>query len=271
MAFQRWWMASWGGSIVFFCWFEQERSRLEATSPPSNRKPGRFGNQADVFQEMTAMNEPGTVSVATWRVFEAASHVHEVTGRHREDVLGVAQVERTLGPAVDAFLPAVVALRAFANVSKLGGGSLAEAVSALHRRTLFWLTHVRLEVPDYSVGDVTGNHKGERVVIDRARGVIEFAKQRVGGDEPSHYAELLLAELVPLFDRVMQLRAEDDQRDLELQRLQGQVRRLIVPVHKGLVPLRALLRNELGPNHLDVRLLNVDAPTRGKKKVEKAA
>lgn len=201
------------------------------------------------------------VSVGTWRVYKAASAALVVMPRHRDGVLGVDDVERDLAPAVELFLPAADALRAFSTKAVGTEREHDRRLEQLWQRTQFWLTYVRISTPSYTASDMPGARKGPDVVIDRARGVIKLA-QSFTADQAPRYAAPMLAELLPMFDQCVRDHIESNGVKEEEQRLQGEVRRLMVPVYRGVILLRMLLRNALGAAHVDVRALNMEPPSK---------
>jgi hypothetical protein len=204
------------------------------------------------------------VVVPTWRAFKVAPISIVIMGRHRESVPGVSLVERDLVPALGVFVSAATALRMFDATWVVSLGRQEQNRRELRRRTRFWLTYVRMDLPGYAASEMDGSSDAADVTIDRARGLLDLADKYATG-EPPHYMAQMLAEMGPLHERSVRDRADEFDRGLERQTLQREMRRALVPVSEGLVTLRLLLRNALGSTHADVRAIDIDPPSRRKK------
>lgn len=203
------------------------------------------------------------VAVPTWRAFKVAPVAVTVMGRHRESVPGIALLESELVPALEVFLPAATGLRMFEATRVRLLERREQTMEELRRRTRFWLTYVRLDLPGYVASDMDGSRDNVDVMIDRARKLVDLAATY--GDEPRpHYADQMAAEMAPLHERAVRERAEWLDSGLELQTLRRRVRTALVPVSDRLVLLRTLLRNALGGTHADVRALAIDPPAKRK-------
>jgi len=207
-----------------------------------------------------------TVSAAMWRVEQAAQAAPVILARHRATIPGLSRIEERLVPAIEVWVPATHASRAFNNQRRRDVASHDPAVRALHRRCLFWLTYVRMDAPGYDAAEAGGRLDSAVVAIDRGRSLIDFVRLLPAEQEPPYYAEQMVAEITPLLDQVVRDREDSQNIARERQRLQSEARELMTPVYRGVVSARVLLRNALGPSHPDVRALNTDGPTRSKKK-----
>lgn len=215
-------------------------------------------------------NDQPNLPVATWRVFKVVPAALDIMPRYRERVLGVDDVERELASAIESFMPAAVGLRTYDAKRKAMKKRHEANLERLRRRTRFWLTYVRLTLPNYQASAVTGRAGSAEVIIDRARGVIEVARS-YATDVAPRFAGPLLVELLPLFEQCVSERSTARDTAKEAQRLKGQVRALALPVYEGVNLLRVLLRNELGASDVDVRALNMDPPARSKQETPELA
>lgn len=208
--------------------------------------------------------EQERAAVPTWRAFKVAPVAGLIMARHRESVPGVALIERDLVPALEVFVRAATALRVFDATRVVIAERHEQHLGELRRRTRFWLTYVRLDLPGYAANDVEGSHGNAAVVVDRARKLIDVADS-YNADNAPHYLAQMLVEMTPLHDRSARERVEWQDNGTEQQRLQREVRTALAPVSEGLVTLRVLLRNALGKTHADVRAIDIDPPKKRKK------
>jgi len=204
------------------------------------------------------------VAVPTWRAFKVAPISMVVMARHRESVPGIAQIERDLVPALGVFVPAATGLRIFDATRVVTRERRELHREEVRRRTRFWLTYVRMDLPGYTPTEMDGGRDMADVTIDRARGLIDLAATYAEGAAP-HYMAQMATEIAPLHGQAVLDRAAELEEGLEQQTLQRAVREALVPVSDGLMTLRMLLRNALGSTHADVRALDIDPPAIRKK------
>jgi len=211
------------------------------------------------------MTQEAKVSVAMWRVNQAARVALVAMPAHRDQVPRVLRIEGTLVPAIEAFVPASDALFAYDSKRKALLALHDAHLEELYRCTLYWLTYVRMDVPNYEASEMPMRGDSTKVVIDRAQRVLTLIRLDPEDHVRRDYAERLVAELSPLYERSVADRVERDVSELELVRLQTQARELMAPVHRDIATLRMLLRNALGKSHPHVRGLNTDPPRKPKK------
>jgi hypothetical protein len=211
------------------------------------------------------MTEQLKVPAAMWRVLQAARVGMVAMPVHRDRVPRVARIERTLTPVIEEFVTASEELFAFNERRKETLEGHAAQLSKLHRRTLYWLTYVRMDVPGYEASEMASRPVSVKSVIDRAHRVLTLLRLHPADEEPREYAAGLLADLVPLYEQSVRDRDEADAMALQRAQLQARARELMAPVYQNLTTLRTLLRNELGGSHPHVRGLLMDAPKRTKR------
>lgn len=202
-----------------------------------------------------------------WRVVEAARVAQVAMVAHRAEVPRVAQMEQEMVPAIEAMMTGVDALVALIERRKVALAVQATHVDELYRRTQYWLTYVRMDMPSYQASSMTARASSVKSVIERAHRMLTVVSAET---EPHDYVAQLRAEMVPLYERSVREREEAEATTLELTRVRTQVRALMVPVFRGNNTLRKLLRNSLGSAHPHVRGLNMSAPKSAKRDVVNA-
>jgi len=210
------------------------------------------------------MTEQVKVSAAMWRVVQAARMGLVAMPVHRDQVPRVARIEQTLAPMIEEFVSASEALFAFNERRKETLVVHATQLQTLHRRTLYWLTYVRMDVPGYEASEMGSHADSVKEVIDRAHRVLTLLRLHPPDEEPRDFAEQLIADLSPLYEQSVRNRDAADAMALEKVQLQTRARQLLAPVYRDINTLRVLLRNALGASHPHVRGLNMDAPKKAK-------